>query len=139
MTFKVTDKRKRTHIDSTVPNKILSPETEKPEKTLDQLIAECYIEPTFGRLVIIEDEFRYKGKMIIPETAKRKSTTGTILKMNLPKVDELPFIIGDRILTGTYSGTMVEFDGVKTWRILSENEVLAIVNDKSARLTNSGV
>lgn len=121
--IKVTDRRGQNRsVDSTVPDAKPEP---KP-KTLQQLIDECPLRPTLGRMVFLNDPMKDKvGKIHIPETAKRRGTTGVILKINSP---ESVFKTGDRILIGRYSGTLIEFENRPAWHIIQEEEILSWVD-----------
>lgn len=132
--------------------------TPKP-MTLQEMVKECFLEPSPGRYILVEDDFTYKGRVIIPDKNKRAGSTGIIVKMPLGVMDPEPrehrrstdegdsftthqrgenllYRVGDRVLFGRYSGTPVTFNEVKSWRIVEEREILAKVNDLEARVTD---
>jgi chaperonin GroES len=81
---------------------------------------------------IEEDEQKSAGGIIIPDTAKEKSTEGTILAVGAGRrLDDgqiLPMNVkvGDRVLYGKYGGTEIAVDG-KDYVILTEDDVIGIV------------
>lgn len=113
----------------------LKVEQHPTELPLAANIDNCFLEPSPGRVIVLPDGFKYKGRMIIPDNAKRSGTAGTILKvgqgccMEFYHEDKLwrPLAAGDRVVYGTWTGTALTFEGRPSYRILHENEVLAIL------------
>ncbi len=72
------------------------------------------------------------GGIILPETAKEKSTKGEIVAVGrgriLPNGKRVPMIVkaGDKVIYGKYGGTEVKIDG-EEYRILTEGEILAVI------------
>lgn len=94
-----------------------------------------YVEAMRGRLLIKPDNFKYGGKIVIPDAHQRRPTVGTIIQLNLPD-DSNPnkFEIGDRIVYGVYSGTpiLLTIDQVETPLIvLTPEEVLVRLHGKT--------
>lgn len=129
--IRVTDKRRKPGVYSTVPDSVLKTPPPPPKKTLEELIAECPIDPTPGRFVFKGDDFEYKGRMAIPDTAKRRGTTGIILKANPVEGQPDIFKVGQRVLIGRYSGTVIEFDGKPIYHIIQDAEILAWVTGEA--------
>src|SRR6266699_2479841 len=78
----VTDKRRSSqpgYLESL--GEMLKQPREEVELTIDAMINDCCLEPGPGRVVVQPDALRYKGRMIIPDTAKRNGTSGVILKV----------------------------------------------------------
>lgn len=125
--IKITDRRRKPGVESTVPAAIVDPPVKPPKKTVGEMADECPIEPTPGRYIFVTDEFEYKGKMIIPETAKRRGTTGMIIKSNPIEGEPVIFHPGHRVLIGRYSGTLIEFNGKPSYHIIQDAEILAWV------------
>ena len=73
-----------------------------------------------------------KGGIIIPDTAKEKSTEGVVRAVGPGKRDDdgkvTPIEVkeGDRVLTTKYGGTEVKLDG-KEYKLLRSDDVLAVV------------
>jgi co-chaperonin GroES (HSP10) len=89
-----------------------------------------FLEPLGERMIVQPDDFEYKGRLVIPEKYKGKTTTGTIIAMGEPH-EKLK--VGDRILYEMFSGGEIGFnDGTETknYRHLTYNEVIAIVKTK---------
>jgi len=130
MSFKTIDRRgekNRPTIEHTVPDSVFVT-APKPKKTLNELIAECPLRPTPGRYVFLGDAFEYKGRMAIPDTAKRRGTTGIILKANPIEGEPALFQVGQRVLIGRYSGTLLEFENRPSWHIIQDAEILAWID-----------
>ena len=111
---------------------------------------ECNLLPRGARIIVESDGYSYSGRLTIPESAKRRPTTGTIIAAGpdvdlcgLPHAtitDSLAFEmlkakrecnglhIGDRVLFGQFSGTLVQFKGRPAYTILGADEILAKVD-----------
>ena len=67
------------------------------------------------------------GGIIIPDTAKEKPLHGRIVATgNGTKDEEMILKEGDEVLYGKYSGTELEYEGVK-YLMMRQSDVLAIV------------
>ena len=65
--------------------------------------------------------------IIIPDNAKEKPQTGTIVAVGNGKKDEpLTVKVGDTVLYGKFSGTELKFEG-KDYLMMRESDVLAII------------
>ena len=65
--------------------------------------------------------------IIIPDSAKEKPLQGEVVATgNGTKEEEMVVKQGDNVLYGKYSGTEVEFDGVK-YLIMRQSDILAII------------
>lgn len=83
-------------------------------------------EPMIGRLIIKPNDFKYGGRILIPDKAQRRPTVGTIVSLNLTD-NPNHFEVGDKIVYGVYSGTpvLLTIDEVETPLIvLTPEEVL---------------
>jgi co-chaperonin GroES (HSP10) len=97
------------------------------------------LEPAPGRVIVQEDDFRYEGKIIIPEKAQRRPTVGRVIAIasDVGEVIDDPdtglrtflprWLVGDKLVYGLYSGTVINFKGQPAFRILGQDEVLARV------------
>ena len=67
------------------------------------------------------------GGIIIPDTAKEKPQRGTVVAVGDGTKDD-PMVLkdGDTVLYGKYSGTELEYEGVK-YLMMRQSDVLAIV------------
>ena len=89
------------------------------------------LRPLHDRVLIkrIDEQETVKGGIIIPDTAKEKSTEGEVVALGAGKVLEdgsiLPLQVkeGDRILFGKYSGTEVRLAD-QNYLILREDEII---------------
>lgn len=84
------------------------------------------VEAMIGRLLIKPDEFKYGGKIVIPDKVQRRPTVGTIVQLNLTE-NPNGFAVGQRVVYGVYSGTpvLLTIDSVETPLIvLTPEEVL---------------
>ncbi|MBP3353388.1 MAG: co-chaperone GroES [Bacteroidales bacterium] len=67
------------------------------------------------------------GGIIIPDSAKEKPLQGEVIATgNGTKDEEMVVKQGDTVLYGKYSGTEVEFEGVK-YLIMRQSDILAIL------------
>lgn len=103
--------------------------------TATQTKETSFVEAMLGRILIKPDDFRYGGRLVIPDNAKRRPTVGTIVQLNLLN-DSNPnnFAVGDRLVYGVYSGTpvLLTIDGVETpLIILTPEEVLVRLHGKT--------
>ncbi len=80
----------------------------------------------------IEAEDKTAGGIILPETAKEKSTKGEVIAVGKGKIlkngKNGPMIVkvGDKVIYGKYAGQDVKLDGQEV-KILSESEIMAVV------------
>lgn len=65
--------------------------------------------PTGKRVIVLPDEAEslYKGRIIIPDTAKEKPAKGRVIQVGPDVTVCKP---GDEVLYGQYSGSFVDFD-----------------------------
>ena len=67
------------------------------------------------------------GGIITPDSAKEKPLQGEVIATgNGTKDEEMVVKEGDTVLYGKYSGTEVEFDGVK-YLIMRQSDILAVL------------
>ncbi|OHB70987.1 MAG: co-chaperone GroES [Planctomycetes bacterium RBG_16_43_13] len=92
------------------------------------------LKPLDDRVVVkpLEVEEKTAGGIVLPDTAKEKSTKGEVIAVGSGKLldngKRLPISVkvGDKVLYGKYGGADVKIDGVE-YKILSESEILAKV------------
>ena len=87
------------------------------------------IKPLADRVLIkpAPAEEKTVGGIIIPDSAKEKPLQGEVVATgNGTKDEEMVVKAGDNVLYGKYSGTEVEFDGIK-YLIMRQSDILAIV------------
>ena len=93
------------------------------------------LKPLGDHVVIkpLEAEDRTPGGIVLPDTAKEKSTKGEVIAVGsgrtLPngRVVALSVKAGDTVIYSKYAGSEVKVDG-KELKIVQENEILAIVD-----------
>ena len=84
------------------------------------------VQPLFENLVTVrEEEEKYTGTILIPETAKEKPMGAQVVAIG-PDVKHIS--VGDFVLVGRYAGAECTFREVK-YTIIRESEVLGIVPD----------
>ena len=74
------------------------------------------IKPLADRVLILPQPAEEKtiGGIIIPDTAKEKPLQGKVVAVgNGTKDETMEIAVGDQVLYGKYTGTEVEFEGVK--------------------------
>ncbi len=80
----------------------------------------------------LEAEDKTAGGIILPDTAKEKSTKGEVVAVGKGKILSSgkrvdPHVKkGDKVIYGKYSGTDVKIDGTE-YKIVTENEILAVI------------
>ena len=87
------------------------------------------IQPLADRVLIepAAAETKTASGIIIPDTAKEKPLQGKVIAVGGgTKDEEMVFKEGDQVLYGKYSGTEVEFEGVK-YLIMRQSDVMAIL------------
>lgn len=86
------------------------------------------IQPLADRVLVLPAPAEEKvGGIIIPDTAKEKPLTGTIVAAGEGTKDEQMILMeGDKVLYGKYAGTELEFEGEK-YLIMRQSDVLAVV------------
>lgn len=81
------------------------------------------LKPLRGRILVKIDEFRYSGRIVVPDKAKRLPTTGVVIDCG-EGVSQVE--VGQTVVYGLYSGTALKFKGEPTYRVLTEDEILCI-------------
>ena len=90
-----------------------------------------------GDRLLVEPESRKEttaSGIILPESAKEKPQTGTVVAAGNGRRDEdgdpipMDVKVGDTVMYAKYAGTEVKIDGTK-YLIMKESDVLAIVLD----------
>ncbi len=87
------------------------------------------IKPLADRVLVkpAPAEEKTVGGIIIPDSAKEKPLQGEVIATgNGTKDEEMVVKEGDTVLYGKYSGTEVEFDGVK-YLIMRQSDILAVL------------
>ena len=80
----------------------------------------------------LEAEDKTAGGIILPESAKEKSTTGEVIAVGLGRIltngKRVAMAVkkGDKVIYGKYGGTEVKLNGDE-YRILTEGEILAVI------------
>ena len=87
------------------------------------------IRPLADRVLILPAPAEEKtiGGIIIPDTAKEKPLQGEIIAVGQgTKDEEMILKVGDTVLYGKYTGSEVEFEGVK-YLMMRQSDVLAVL------------
>lgn len=89
------------------------------------------VKPLSDRVLIepVAAEQVTSGGIIIPDSAKEKPLKGTVKAIGNGTKDE-PMVVkvGDTVLYGKYSGTELEYDGVK-YLMMRQSDILAVIED----------
>ena len=88
-----------------------------------------------GHLMIQIDDFRYSGRIVVPEVAKRKPTKGVVVGVaeNITDIQ-----IGDKILYSQFAGYLLKFEDTPLLRCIGYEEVLAILHENSPEVSSEG-
>ena len=93
------------------------------------------LKPLHDHVVIepLEAEDKTPGGIVLPDTAKEKSTKGKVIAAGsgfvLPNGREVKLAVkeGDKVIYSKYAGSEVKVDG-KELKIVKESEILAIID-----------
>lgn len=94
----------------------------------------CFLVPHGFRVVVEEDRFKYVGLIEIPDTAKRRPTTGVIVAIPPEHTEELGHLDGKRIVYAQFSGTLIQFKNRPAYRILGVEEILGFITKTEEEL-----
>lgn len=104
----------------------------EPDKTIRityKNINTMNIKPLADRVLILPAPAEEKtvGGIIIPDTAKEKPLQGKVIAVGHgTKDEEMVLKEGDTVLYGKYSGTEIEYEGVK-YLMMRQSDVLAVL------------
>jgi co-chaperonin GroES (HSP10) len=86
-------------------------------------------------LIVQIDEFRYSGRIHIPDTAKRSPTKGIVVAVadNIKDIE-----VGDKILYSQFAGYLLKFEDTHLMRVLGYSEVLAILHEDAPEIVTEG-
>ena len=84
-----------------------------------------------GHIIVQIDSFERKGSIIVPDSAKRKPTTGHVVAIASDITD---IKVGERILYSQYAGYLLKFEGLPYGRMLSYTEVIGVLNEDAPEL-----
>jgi chaperonin GroES len=94
------------------------------------------VRPLGDRVIVEVDESpdTTKGGIIIPENAKEPLTRGVVIAAGPGavvdgKFREVSVKAGDRVLFGKYSGSEVENEERKPYKIMREDDILGVIED----------
>jgi co-chaperonin GroES (HSP10) len=140
--FTVTDKRRK-------KEEVEDPRGVAPASLIEDDVPEIrvtpatnFVHPAAGKIICQEEKAMNKvGMIYIPGKTQKRPTTGIIIEVG-EGVEG--YEAGDKIAYGLYSGTVLTFKGwdPKTrinFRVLSIDEILAKVDQKSPELEGIGV
>ncbi|TFH36190.1 MAG: co-chaperone GroES [Dehalococcoidia bacterium] len=85
------------------------------------------LQPLFDNVLLKreEEEEKYVGTLIIPDTAKEKPMMSTIIAVG---PDCVAVQVGDNVVVGRFSGADVKYKHTN-YTIIREQEVLAVVTE----------
>jgi len=86
-------------------------------------------------LIVQIDEFRYSGRIVVPDSAKRKPTKGVVIAIadNIKDIE-----VGDKVLFSQFAGYLLKFEGTPAARCISYSEVLGIVDQSAPEIEEEG-
>jgi co-chaperonin GroES (HSP10) len=86
-------------------------------------------------LIVQIDTFKYTGRIIVPETAKRKPTKGVVIALakNITDIE-----VGDKILYSQFAGYLLKFGDMPTFRCIGYAEVLAVLDNDAPEIEAEG-
>lgn len=98
--------------------------------TIEKDIKDCDLEPIGAHILVLEDEFTYAGRIIIPDKVQKPPTTGTIVAIG-PLVPEGSIELGRRVVYGIYAGTVIKIKNLPKYRSVTSDELLCYIPDKA--------
>nr|WP_316928447.1 co-chaperone GroES [Pedobacter arcticus] len=87
------------------------------------------IKPIADRVVVeaAPAEEKTASGIYIPDTAKEKPQSGTVVAVGNGKIDEpMTVKVGDQVIYGKYSGTEITYEG-KEYLIMKEADIYAVL------------
>ena len=87
------------------------------------------IKPIADRVVVqaAPAEEKTASGIYIPDTAKEKPQSGTVVAVGNGKKDEpMTVKVGDQVIYGKYSGTEITYEG-KEYLIMKESDIYAVL------------
>lgn len=86
-------------------------------------------------LIVQIDSYKYTGRIIVPETAKRKPTKGVVIAIagNIKDIE-----VGDKILYSQFAGYLLKFGDLPVFRCIGYAEVLAVLNEDAPEIEAEG-
>jgi chaperonin GroES len=96
--------------------------------------------PPHDRVVAkrFDAEEKTAGGIIIPDTAKEKPQQGEVIAVGPGGRDEtgklipIDLKVGERVLSGKWSGTEVKLDGVE-YLIMKESDIMGVLEEPAAK------
>ncbi len=93
------------------------------------------LKPIADQVVILplEAEDKTPGGIVLPDTAKEKSTKGEVVAVGsgklLPSGKVVPLAVkaGQKVIYSKYAGSEVKLEG-KEYKIVQESEILAVID-----------
>ena len=88
------------------------------------------VQPLGTRVLVMPDnegESRTETGLYIPETAKEKPQTGTIVAVG-DEEEDIKVEIGQKVLFPKYTGTEIKIDGIEHL-IMEADDILAVVKE----------
>lgn len=88
------------------------------------------INPLDDRVLVepLQAEERTSSGIIIPDTAKEKPRTGTVIEVGTDEDLRDKIKKGNKVLFAKYGGDEIDMDG-KEYRIIQRSDILAVVED----------
>ena|ERR1700722_20669838 len=101
---------------------------------MKEQVVQTKLKPLGNRVLAkrLEAEEKMKGGIILPDTAKKKQETATVIAIGTGKKDKsgnlipFPVKVGDKILMDKYSGSEVTLDG-EEYMILNADDIIAVL------------
>ena len=98
------------------------------------MIPERHIKPLGNRILVKRKEApSSQGGILMPDSAQEKPKQGEVVQVGEGKINPtgslvpMDIKIGDSILFGAYAGTEVESDNEAEYLLMTEEDVLAVI------------
>lgn len=103
-----------------------------PEEELKRLPFERILN---GRVVVVIHPPKYEGALMVPDSAERAPTKGTIVA----KADDITDLeVGQHILYSQFAGYLLRFGGNPLMRIMGRDEILSVLKKDAPEISMEG-
>lgn len=85
-------------------------------------------------LIRIDDAPKAVGRILVPDSARTRPTTGTIIAIGKGIEN---YFVGEKVVYGMYSGTLLRFKNQPVLRSLVEDEILGAIASGTAELEDT--
>jgi co-chaperonin GroES (HSP10) len=86
-------------------------------------------------LIVQIDQFQHTGRILVPDSSKRKPTTGHVVAV---ASDIKDIEVGEKILFSQFAGYLLKFEDMPLARMIGYSEVIAVLHENAPDLNLEG-